>query len=375
MNNTYYKVIENQLEKEIEMYGQTIGVTTDVDTYPTNIIKGIVKFKQNLIQSTDYMITIQDKLLFITLNKIVIGDYIFWNNNIYQVTSVDNTIPNIYKAYAKQYSKQKTYILEVEGSENLSLFNGGTYQLVYTCKEDETVVESPIVAFSTSDESVATVSNTGLITVVGNELTSCTITIYWSGQTVSRYINVLENVYNITLNEIGTLEVGATSQLNYTCTCNDLVIENPLVTFISSDESVATVDENGLVTGISKGNVLITATYEDVAATISVSIEENLTPSYTITTNYATIDAEGYYSIQRYNTETFTPHKFIGSVEDINATYTFTFETSASSSYYTVTQYDTYVKVKNNGYSGFEGILHVFENGVEVISAKIKFVR
>ena len=54
-----------------------------------------------------------------------------------------------------------------------------------------------------------------------------------------------------------------TYQLSYLALNNTSVVDNPTLTYVSSDETVATVDENGLVTFISAGTTTITATWTD----------------------------------------------------------------------------------------------------------------
>ena len=53
-----------------------------------------------------------------------------------------------------------------------------------------------------------------------------------------------------------------TYQLKFTAIINDEVIENPTMEYASSNESVATVDSNGLMTLHTYGNVTITVTWE-----------------------------------------------------------------------------------------------------------------
>lgn len=45
-------------------------------------------------------------------------------------------------------------------------------------------------------------------------------------------------------------------------------------TYTSSDETVATVDENGIVTAVSPGTATITATYEGMTTTMTITVEE-----------------------------------------------------------------------------------------------------
>lgn len=54
-----------------------------------------------------------------------------------------------------------------------------------------------------------------------------------------------------------------TYQLSYTAIKNDEIVENPTLTYASSDTSIATVDDTGLMTMLKEGNVTITATWVD----------------------------------------------------------------------------------------------------------------
>lgn len=52
-------------------------------------------------------------------------------------------------------------------------------------------------------------------------------------------------------------------QLSYDATYNGTIVDNPMLTYVSSDTSVATVDENGLVTFHDVGTTTITTTWTD----------------------------------------------------------------------------------------------------------------
>ena len=70
-----------------------------------------------------------------------------------------------------------------------------------------------------------------------------------------------------------SLAVGATGTLTATCTPN--TAEDLTVTWSSSDESIATVDSSGVVTGVAAGTATITATSNDeptVSATCTVTV-------------------------------------------------------------------------------------------------------
>lgn len=64
----------------------------------------------------------------------------------------------------------------------------------------------------------------------------------------------------------------------------------PEVTYTSSDESVVTVDENGVYTGISEGTAVITAALEKTSKSIEVTVSKDVIPS----TIYNTSELKGY---------------------------------------------------------------------------------
>lgn len=74
------------------------------------------------------------------------------------------------------------------------------------------------------------------------------------------------------------MSVSNTYQLSYTVTNNGNIIENPTITYSSSDETIATVDSNGLMTMLKEGTVDITATSYGVSVSSAMTIT-NATPS------------------------------------------------------------------------------------------------
>ena len=86
--------------------------------------------------------------------------------------------------------------------------------------------------------------------------------------------------YKITYNGVTSFDLNEsnTYQLSYTVTNNDIVVEKPTITYSSSDETVATVDSNGLMTMLKEGSVNITATCNDASVTTAMTIA-NSSPS------------------------------------------------------------------------------------------------
>ena len=118
--------------------------------------------------------------------------------------------------------------------------------------------------------------------------------------------------YKITYNGLTSFDIndGTTYQLTYTVTNNGSVVENPTITYSSSDETIATVDSNGLMTMLKEGTVNITATAYSASVTTAMTIADSSTPSvdYTmnITASSYSIRVGGSYkslTVRYYNRE------------------------------------------------------------------------
>lgn len=74
-----------------------------------------------------------------------------------------------------------------------------------------------------------------------------------------------------------TIKVGATKQVTVSAEPNNAVDANDVVsatTFSSSDEAVATVTNDGTITGIAVGSATITATSGVFTAEVAVTVTE-----------------------------------------------------------------------------------------------------
>jgi uncharacterized protein YjdB len=155
---------------------------------------------------------------------------------------------------------------------NIQLSGTGTYSDASTTN----VIDD--LSFSSSNSSVATVSLTGLVEPVSAG--SVVITGTYNDPITSTQ---LTDTYSITIIGIETLELsgsttaasGDTIQLSGTGTYSDasevVLTTDSNMTYVSSDEAVATVDSDGLVTTLTDGTVIITATYDGPLAENSIS--------------------------------------------------------------------------------------------------------
>ncbi|MDE5744577.1 MAG: Ig-like domain-containing protein [Paramuribaculum sp.] len=130
------------------------------------------------------------------------------------------------------------------------------------------------VTWSSSDESVATVDANGLVTAIKTGKAIITATTKNGLKATCEVTVVPETVtasgLTIDIEEVEMVEA-ATLQLTATVTPENAT--DRTVTWGSSDESVATVDANGLVTAIKTGKAIITATTKNgLKATCKVTV-------------------------------------------------------------------------------------------------------
>lgn len=113
------------------------------------------------------------------------------------------------------------------------------------------------VTWSSDDESVATVDENGIISAIGKGTAIITATTD-NGISESCYVEVLVPAKTVSLSDsLVTIQPNETYKLTVTL---DPENTTDTVSWSSSDEDIATVDENGVVTAVSTGNATIVAT-------------------------------------------------------------------------------------------------------------------
>lgn len=138
-----------------------------------------------------------------------------------------------------------------------SLNKTETFQLVPTLTPANPTVAS--VTWSSSNTAVATVSNTGLVTAVGGGNANITVTTVSGLKTAACAVTVVVPVTGVTLDKAThTMPDGTNVTLIATVAPADAT--NKTVTWTSSDATVATVSDAGLVTALKPGVTTITAT-------------------------------------------------------------------------------------------------------------------
>lgn len=193
---------------------------------------------------------------------------------------------------------------------------GGSASLVTTCTPE--TASSRKVVYSTTDAGVARLAGTTLRAVQRGE---CELTVASEQNpeiTETFRVLVIQPVKKIQF-EDGKKEVAAGSTLQLTAVCAPDNASITGVTWTSQNPTIATVDENGTVTGLKKGNAKITATATDGSRTAGSVIVRVTQPVTMITVKTPEIQVTVGKSVQAKATaqpDTASDRKLVWSSSD-----------------------------------------------------------
>lgn len=161
---------------------------------------------------------------------------------------------------------------------------GSTYQFSLSPIPSTARILNPI--WSSSDTSVASV-NSGLVKASG--LGSCNVSASYNGISVSSKIDVTDKYSAYFSETTKSISVGETYNTVLNVNKNDTAYTNMNPKYISSDNSIASVDSSGKVTGLNSGKVVITA-YEDSKYSTFTEISVNVVNIASISLSPATLN-------------------------------------------------------------------------------------
>ena len=163
-----------------------------------------------------------------------------------------------YTAMCNIYVRQPVTQI-ILSTTDITVRQGQIFWLSATCLPEN--ADNKIISWESRDESVCTVESDGKVTAVGEGTTSIIATNVDTGLTAYCVVTVTQPVTGITLNsDYQELWVGAKYAIIPVIEPYDA--ENKNVTYLSSDPTVATVDENGVVTALKGGSCVIEVTTE-----------------------------------------------------------------------------------------------------------------
>lgn len=174
-----------------------------------------------------------------------------------------------YTAMCNIYVKQPVTSV-VLNTTDITVRKGQTFWLNATCLPEN--ADNKIVTWESRDKDVCTVENDGKVTATGAGTTSIIATNVDTGLTAYCIVTVTQPVTGITLNsDYQMLWVGAKYAIIPTIEPADA--ENKNVTYLSSDPSVASVDEHGVVTALKGGSCVIEVTTEECSLVAACTID------------------------------------------------------------------------------------------------------
>ena len=176
------------------------------------------------------------------------------------------TIYGVSGTYAETYANENDFPF-VDSAESATSATLNTKQLTLNKGASETLVltvtpetYTDAVTWKSSDTSIVTVSDRGVVKAIA--VGTATIKVNVGNKSASCKVTVVQPVTSISLNKT-SLSMDALQAFALTATAKPDNAYNKTIVWSSSDETVATVDENGLVTALKKGSATITAAAQD----------------------------------------------------------------------------------------------------------------
>lgn len=202
-----------------------------------------LSFKGNaLVKDTDYMIT-YDKVNS-GISKVTIEGI----GNFQGKTSVTVYV-----------EKQDVEAVEINETE-LELNPGEAYQLAASVIPATATFKD--IVWSSSDEDIAKVDETGYVTALKNGVTNIVAKSKDGGLQAECIVRVTTDAAGITI-PVSRVHLFCKEKYQLKTIISPFDVSNSDVIWSSSDESVAKVDENGVITAVGRGETTVTATTVD----------------------------------------------------------------------------------------------------------------
>ena len=148
-------------------------------------------------------------------------------------------------------------------------------------------IKKPIFNFNLSVEDIVSIDSLGNIKGLSKGKTIITLNETNSNLSDTIEVNVLEKLKPEVSFNLQNLEIEIDEESILTFSYKN--IENPVLNFISSNEEIVFIDNNGKIKGISSGKAIITVSIEnqDASDVLEITVKEPLItgPVYNITTN------------------------------------------------------------------------------------------
>ena len=199
--------------------------------------------------------------------------------------SEENSLGNIVSIKLKTYATVTSVSLN---KEKTNIDPGKSETLIATVSPD--TASDKTVTWSSSNSKIATVSNKGVVKGIKSGVAMITVTTNDGSLTATCEVTVNQPVTKVTLNKTATVNAGSTITLTPTITPTNATDKS--VTWSSNNESVATVNSSGVVTGVANGTATITVTTTSGSKTATCKVTVNVpATSVDLSDDEVTIDA------------------------------------------------------------------------------------
>ena len=255
----------------------------------------------------------------IPYNVTTIGQYVFLNDTAFKEITIprktesinsnsfsypwDLTIYGISGTYAETFASDNSINfvnrevnaekVELDVTE-VTLLKGESKNLIMTVTPSDF---TDAVTWKSTDTNVVTVTDAGVINAVGAGTATVKLTV--GNVSTQCKVTVLQPVTSISLNRT-SLSLDALGTYQLVASVYPSTANNQNVVWESSDTSVATVDENGLVTALKKGTTTITVKSTDGS---------NISRSCTVTVNNTVFNCDTVEQLE-------SPHNYTDGCSD-----------------------------------------------------------
>ena len=212
-------------------------------------------------------------------------------------------------------------------TDNLEV--GDTVNMTVEYAPEDTTDDKAVI-WSSSDETVVTVNEAGVVTAVAGGTATITATSAVNAEITASYdVKVLKHTTGITLGEESLLlrknQISEPVEVTFDPEDTD---DSQEITWTTSDEMIATVNDEGIITGVSEGTTTITATAKAGNGTVSDSVEVTVYEIHIEDAELAVDTPSELYIGQLYTIEVITTPDYV--TDEVSYTYTSSDETVAT---------------------------------------------
>ena len=177
-------------------------------------------------------------------------------------------------------------------TSELNLTEGERYELKATVSPFNATNKK--VIFKSGNTSVASVTETGVVTAHKAGNTKVTVVTDDGGKTATCDVTVVAKKYPVTGVKLNSTQekLGVGETITLTATVTPSTATDKTVSWSSSNTSVATVSQNGEVSALKKGTTTITVTTKDggKTATCKITVEDKVYPVESVTLDKSTYE-------------------------------------------------------------------------------------